>query len=454
MDISAQFLSIPPTGEEADGVCLVQGALVLKGHSTERRHPVHLLFLVDVSDSMSEDRKLETVKQSLEFVVPLLTSEDRVSLISFGNQAEILLKQVPASEQIPILSKIRSLRTAGYTNLSGALMCITDCMESAPADLKTGVLLLTDGHANQGVSDLPGLKTIVRRLVELHPSLTLTSIGYGHDHQVDLLRDTAEVGGGSYNVVYTLESVATTFGEVLGGLTTVVAQNIEIHAPSTLEFQSGYAVRTVGHSKCLRVGDIYADTELIVLFRGEEGAQIRITGHNMLTLSSIATTLVPTIPSSSDEIPKSIQIARFRQDVSSLLRDSTRGRIDPSALIPRAEELRTQLRSVAYASDQIIQMMIDDLEHLLQTLEFNGNHIPDRITTNLAQHGAYLAMGRGLRSQMPEDEYETTSPPPAPRAGPSLSRTRTANVDSTSSPFSNPTQRRVTQTLRTMSSQV
>lgn len=477
MNVSAQFLSIPPSGPEADGVIKTNAALILKGQSTVQRQAVHMVFLVDISDSMSEGRKLDTVKQSLQFIVPLLTQDDMVSLVTFGDEAEILLKQVPASEQTPILGKIRSLRTKGYTNMSGGLMCITDCLAALDRpNMKTGVLLLTDGHANKGVSDMPGLKSIVRRLVELHPSLTLTTIGYGHDHQVDLLRDMAEVGGGSYNIVYTLESVATTFGEVLGGLTTVVAQNVEVRFPASAELKTGYGIRTnPAQEQIVRIGDVYADNEIIILFAAEQEITIRVTGHDMTTISGIDMNLQPSVPlSATQEVPKSIEIAMFRQEVSELLRQSVRDNAASSPLTQVAENLLTRLRNLSYASEQLIQMMIDDIEQLLVSLE--QGPMPERITTNLVQHSAYLAMGRGLRSQMPE-EYDDIvhqtmstplrsnsmrpSSPPMPMppatatatAGPALRHSRTANVDATVSPFSNPNQRRVTQTLRTMSSQ-
>jgi hypothetical protein len=470
MNVSAQFLSLPPTGPEADGVCLVEGALILKGQSSTSRQPVHMVFVVDISDSMSESRKLDTVKQSLQFIAPLLTQEDMVSLITFGNEAEILLKQVPASEQTPILGKIQSLRTNGYTNMSGGLMCITDCLADLNRpNMKTGILLLTDGHANKGVSDTPGLKSIVRRLVELHPSLTLTTIGYGHDHQVDLLRDMAEVGGGSYNIVYTLESVATTFGEVLGGLTTVVAQNVEVRVPAAVQLKTGYSIRrNAANEQIVRVGDVYADNEILILFAAEQGTTLRVTGHDMTTLSALDIALQPTVPATdTQEIPKSVQIAMFRYEVSELLRQSVRSHTATSPLTQTAEDLLTRLRTLPYASEQLIQMMIDDIEQLLVSMD--AGPMPERITTNLVQHSAYLAMGRGLRSQMPAEESfdqdilrgaMSTPPrnrsmrslsPPALTTAPSLRHARTANVDTTFSPFSNPNQRRTTQALRTMS---
>ncbi len=477
MNVSAQFLSIPPSSSPE---AKTNAALILKGQSTVQRQPVHMVFVVDISDSMSEGRKLETVKQSLQFVTSLLTQEDMVSLITFGDEAEILLKQVPASEQTPILGKIRGLKTKGYTNMSGGLMCITDCLSALDRpNMKTGVLLLTDGHANKGVSDVAGLKGIVRRLVELHSSLTLTTIGYGHDHQVDLLRDMAESGGGSYNIVYTLESVATTFGEVLGGLTTVVAQNVEVRFPAHVELKTGYAIRTnPAQEQIVRVGDVYADNEIIILFAAQQGTEVRVTGHDMTTIAGIDTHLQPSVPlSSTQEVPKSIEIAMFRHEVSELLRQTVHDNNVNSPLTQTAENLLARLRALPYASEQIIQMMIDDIEHLLVSLD--RGRLSESITTHFVQHSAYLAMGRGLRSQMPDVEPEEemmvhrtmstpmrrsrrgispTRPPspstaiPAP-TGPVLRHTRTANVDATVSPFSNPNQRRVTQTLRTMSNQ-
>jgi len=470
-----------------------KAAITLRGAPSAQRQAVHIVFAVDTSDSMNDDDKLTSVKKSIEFILPLLTQDDLVSVVTFGESSEVILRQLPASDT-SILYKVSSLETNGCTNLSAGLMSIRDCIyapdistaelggvapsqPSSPygdlelgiasnppsprADVelglvqpqrKVGVLLLTDGHANRGVSDSAGLKDIVNRILTDTP-LTLTTVGYGTDHNSELLTQMATDGTGSYNVVKNLEDVASVFGEVLGGMTTVVAQNITITLPPGSTPHTGYSTKTLTDGSIqIRVGDIYAENEIVVLFNAPPDSTIKVTGANMLTLAQINTTFTP---APIGIVPKSIELASFRYEVSSVLKLATATTQTPATLRSTASDLLTQLRALPYVTDQLVQMMIDDLERLLESLQSDQGGL-GRMTSVLRQHAAYMDLSRGLRSAVDDDPH---TPPRSMRGlsvntgPPRIVRTRTANVDTTFSPFSNRIQRMATNTMRANASQ-
>lgn len=454
-------------------------AVTLTGHATDRRQPVHLIFLIDTSDSMSDSGKLASVKRSLEFILPHLTPDDLVSMISFGEDSTILLNKSAATDKDAILYKISTLRTDGCTNMSAGLMNVRDCLLPADDQRKQGVLLLTDGHANRGISDAVGLKALVQSLLTERPSLTITTVGYGHDHNAQMLQDIGTTGAGSYNVVYNLENVATVFGEVLGGLTTVVAQNVVVHLPPGSTAKTAYATTQEQDGTVqVRVGDVYTENEIVVLATLPASVDtVRVTGHNMLTFTTQDERLTAEPMAMGGSIPKHVEQAVFRYRVSQLLKRVLDYNANRDTLKRDAEDLLAQLKDLPYAAEQLIQMMIDDLERVLETYAVPGGPVPLAATaTNFAQHSAYLGLGRGLRSLAPdlgEDPHNTfggaaglaatSSVPLAPGAPPDpnflntqggagLTATRSAVVDSTFSPFSNRRQRNVTTTLRATSS--
>lgn len=480
-------------------------AVTLKGlsRSPESRQSVHLLFLIDTSDSMNDFNKLENVKSTLSFLQPILSPDDRVSVVSFGDSSTVMCKNIPANshEFLHVSSK---LHTDGCTNLSAGLMALAPILNEDTSTRKKGILLLTDGHANRGVYDTASLTTIVSNMIRDHPDLTLSSIAYGANHNSDLLKQIATDGTGSYNLVDTLEDVATVFGEVLGGLTTVVAQNVIVKGPVGYKPLTSYIVE---HKNHVRVGDIYSENEIIVLFEKDSNPSdytaphdpvlpnddsislsITITGSNMLDFSSISQAL--TVPPFNSEAPvsKSIQIASLRYDVTQILNKAARGGV----VRQEARDMLDTLRALPFVSDNIIQMMIDDMEVLL---ERNGFADTNTIRTNIQQHAAYLGLGRGLRSVIPnlhsdpdQDPYSQTwgapggpihrqnaipsmlgalsrsgTPPPVSpqileglveelHAIP-LAPTRSAQIDATQSPFSNRVQSQCVQVMRTASSQ-
>lgn len=482
-------------------------ALTIRGQASDRRQPVHLLFVIDISDSMSDQNKLRSVQRSLEHIVPLLTPEDLVSIITFGEESEIGLNKLPASSADAILTRTRQLRTNGCTNMSAGLMNVRPCLAGAPPTHKQGVLLLTDGHANRGVSTPDGLKTIVQTLIRDFPELTLTTVGYGADHNADLLRDMAVDGAGSYNVVYTLEDVATVFGIVLGGLTTVVAQNVTVTLPAGTTLKSGYAQTTDATTGdiTVRVGDVYAENEIMLLLELPSGGEVpdgtprvRVQGHNMLTFGAIDETLTPTPLTPGEAIPKSIELMVFRQQVSQLLKDAAGARYGVSdAIKTRAQDLLRQLQELPYHEEQLVQMMMDDVRDLTQDIELAGaTPLGPTVTTQAVNHSHYWATGRGYASAAPalpagggaplyrsatlgtplppmpggppatpmrrmgahvafaagatdpeENDEVGAMPPPAPAM-----RQRSSNWDTDASPFLNISQRTTSHTLRASSS--
>jgi Mg-chelatase subunit ChlD len=447
-----------------------KAGILLKGDVADVRQSVHLIFVIDVSDSMNDSGKLGNVKKSMEFIIPLLQDDDLVSVITFGETSDILLDRISAAEKSAILYKVQGLKTDGCTNMSAGLMNIRSCLEGhsaaasesgagAAQSRKTGILMLTDGHANRGASSPEALKEIVTRITEEWSDLTLTTIGYSHDHFAALLQDMATVGKGSYNVVYNLEQVATTFGEVLGGLTTVVAQNVVVHLPPNSKPLTGYTVieKTNG-VKEVRVGDVYAENEVIVLCELPAGVtEVRITGHNMVN-HSIIDAMVPVVVPSVDEcVPKAMEQAHYRYEVSSLLKAySTNSQAHSTAdWLAKAEGLCNQLKGLSYASEQLVQMMIDDMENMMESLRNPRNYLSPMETTQMAQHSAYLALGRGLRvaSSQPMEDPQPQVRFAMPASAPASPPQRTAQVDNLQSPFSNRAQRNVTSILRATSSQ-
>lgn len=409
----------------AFAISATDAAVLLRGQAApDRRQAVHVMFLLDISDSMSDGHKLSNVKKSIEFLVPLLQPEDAVSIVTFGENSAVVLQPTPATERDLILGKVSVLRTDGCTNMSAGLMSVRDVIERA-SPRKQGIFLLTDGHANRGVSDPDGLKRIVQSLLTDHPELTLTTFGYGVDHNVPLLTDIATAGGGSYNVVYNLENVATTFGEALGGLTTVVAQNVTLLLPEDAEPLTGYKViKTAGEPTQVRIGDVYAENQVVVLFRlgADATLPVGLTFHDMLGLRSVTESLtIGPVPAAADGgVPKIVEQAQFRYKVSEILKEATRNLL-AAGLKGRAEALLAQLKELPYFQEQLIQMMIDDLEDLLEGIDraeapYDGN-IPAAValgatpsapaarqTSQWGQHSAYLALGRGLRSLAPEPD--------------------------------------------------
>lgn len=125
------------------------------------------------------------------------------------------------------LMKIKQIKSAGNTNLSGGLdMGLTLMKEhSSNSNEIYSVMLMTDGLANSGVTDKPAITNIVKTHLEAlgHPC-TVFTFGFGGDHDDDLLKKISEAGKGIYYYVENEEKIPPAFADCLGGLISVVGQ--------------------------------------------------------------------------------------------------------------------------------------------------------------------------------------------------------------------------------------
>lgn len=423
MDILSQFIELP----SATATTIRKGGILLKGKVRSERQPVHMIMLVDASGSMDSDNKLDSVKRSLQVMLLLLSEQDRLSLVKFDDTSSVILNKVTpnAQEREAISYKIAGLRTDGSTNMSAGLLDSRDLVE-ASGGRKQGLILLTDGHANVGVCDQAGLLRIARLMLEEKPGLSITTVGYGVDHNTELLTEIARVGGGAYNVVKDLNDVASTFGDVLGGLSSVSAQRVVIEFPPGYVVRSAYST-TVGEDGVTRVkiGDLYAETEISVLFEGSPSlGAIRVTGTEMATLNSFEQIVAPTLCSNDAEFDLSFVMSDFRTRVAELL-NLCRNSRGQSGFREQIRSLLAEIRDTnRIATHPLTAFLIEDLERTLDILESNRGMTQHEVT-EMAQHSAYISMTRGLRTR-------TSQMPPPPPMG--LRRQRAVGIQDPDSP--------------------
>lgn len=151
---------------------------------------------------------------------------------------------------------LQGIRAGQMTNLSGGLFqSIAQVKEDASGEDETNpgknsslysyvfliyfsgpvncVLLLTDGLPNEGVSDPNALEAAVVRALEGYPPIKLHTFGFGPDHDANLLQRLAEIGGGNFYFIDDDDSVPTAFADAIGGLLSVVVQNVSFDLRTT-----------------------------------------------------------------------------------------------------------------------------------------------------------------------------------------------------------------------------
>lgn len=135
-------------------------------------HPSNIVFLLDISNSMGRDQKMDLLKKSTEELCMVLNSKDRISLLTFGTVVETLY--TTASFQGPdtllkALSRVRS--TAAATNINRGIYDAYELADQLKFTSGNHVFLITDGEF--------ALNPYTKSLVEKRPDIRLTCVIVG-----------------------------------------------------------------------------------------------------------------------------------------------------------------------------------------------------------------------------------------------------------------------------------
>src|SRR5579871_6703047 len=137
-----------------------------------------LAAVLDRSTSM-RGPKLDALKKSAWKLVQTLGPRDRLALVAFAGDAEIVA-QGPVDGRRDFAAAIDALALKNGTNLGLALAMAGNHLKADSSANAKRILLLTDGGANQGVTERPALAAIARELQD-HQILT-TTLGFGLEY--------------------------------------------------------------------------------------------------------------------------------------------------------------------------------------------------------------------------------------------------------------------------------
>lgn len=224
---------------------LVSVGLQGKSIPTESLPASNLVFLIDVSGSMSDQNKLPLLKASFKMLVNELREQDYVSIVVYAGAAGLVLEPTSGAYKNKIIQAMDNLQAGGST-AGGAGISLA--YKIAIDNFKTGgnnrVILATDGDFNVGPSDNKSMEQLIEE--KRQHGVFLTVLGYGMGNYKDSKMETlADKGNGNYAYIDNLTEAKKVLVNEFGGTLFTIAKDVKLQVEFNPEKVKAY--RLIGY---------------------------------------------------------------------------------------------------------------------------------------------------------------------------------------------------------------
>jgi len=239
------------------------------------RPAANLVFLIDVSGSMSAQDKLPLVKSALSLVADAMRPDDRTAIVVYAGAAGIVLE--PTNDPSEVKAALDRLQADGSTaGGAGIALAYATARKNFSKDGINRILVATDGDFNVGVTDQDALEEMIKR--NRDDGITLTTLGFGQgNYNEALMESMADLGNGNYAYIDSANEAQKVLGEELSSTLFTIAKDVKVQ----IEFNPAQVkeYRLIGYeNRLLAEEDFVNDT----VDAGDIGA-----GHQVTALYEI-----------------------------------------------------------------------------------------------------------------------------------------------------------------------
>ncbi|MEQ8577794.1 MAG: von Willebrand factor type A domain-containing protein [Balneola sp.] len=234
--------------------------------------PSNLVFLLDVSGSMSSNDKLPLLKKGFKLLTNQLREEDYVSIVVYAGSSGLVLPPTSGANKEAILEALNKLNAGGSTaGAAGIKKAYQVAKEHFRKNGNNRVILATDGDFNVGVSSNSELVDLIEQ--KRDEGIFLSVLGFGSGNLKDSkMEQIANNGNGNYYYIDNLLEAKKVLVSEMGGTLHTIAKDVKIQ----VEFnpQNVKAYRLIGYENRLLADEDFNNDEKDA---GELGAAHTVT---------------------------------------------------------------------------------------------------------------------------------------------------------------------------------
>lgn len=244
---------------------------------TEDLPPANLVFLLDVSGSMSAPDKLPLLQRAFRLLVREMRPEDRVAIVVYAGASGLVLPPTDGTDKARILEALDDLRAGGSTaGAEGLRLAYATARQHFDPEATNRVVLATDGDFNVGVSSDAEMQRLIEQ--ERESGVFLSVLGFGTGNVQDSKMETlADHGNGNYAYIDSIREAERVFVREFGGTLFAIAKDVKVQVEFNPAEVAGY--RLIGYeNRALADEDFNDDAK----DAGELGA-----GHTVTALYEV-----------------------------------------------------------------------------------------------------------------------------------------------------------------------
>lgn len=237
----------------------------------------NLVFLIDVSGSMSATNKLPLLQSSFKLLADQLRPKDKVAIVVYAGAAGVVLKPTGGDDKQKIKDAIHQLEAGGSTaGGAGIQLAYKMAKENFVEGGNNRVILATDGDFNVGPSSDAELVRMIE--AERESGVFLTILGFGMGNYKDnKMQQLANKGNGNHAYIDDISEAKKVLIEEFGGTMFAIAKDVKIQIEFNPAKVRGY--RLIGYENRLLANEDFNDDKKDA---GELGS-----GHTVTALYEI-----------------------------------------------------------------------------------------------------------------------------------------------------------------------
>ena len=239
----------------------------------------NIVFLVDVSGSMSGAKKLPLIQKAMALLVDNFDDDDRISIVTYASGVRTVLDGCRGGNQRKIIKAFESLSAGGSTNGGDGIKMAYEV--ASKNFIKGGVnrvIICSDGDFNVGLTTKDELEEMITKKKD--SGIFLSTLGFGMGNYSDTTMETlADKGNGNYAYIDDLTEAKRVLVDEMSSTFLTVAKDVKLQVEFNPQLVSKY--RLVGYeNRALNNSDFKDDTK----DGGELGA-----GHQVTVIYEIFT---------------------------------------------------------------------------------------------------------------------------------------------------------------------